>query len=139
MSGWLVVTVSVWSLQGLVVGGLAHGSAIILSSGESSSDELGRCDEALMVDAAAGVFFVCGCETKRSVTDKCLIILMHCFAKQLVKMASVTVSVHQQPIIIRTLMTRILKRHKLSYSCIPIECSLSIITTQVLNKYSTSE
>jgi len=66
MSGWLAATVSTVSPQGLVAACFAHGSAIILSSGASSKDELGRCDDALIADAATGVLFVCGCDTKQS-------------------------------------------------------------------------
>ena len=75
-SGWLVVTASIWSPQGLVATPLAHGSAMTLSRGASSSDEIGACEDALLAAkaevptaAAAAGFFLFGCDTQSTVIN----------------------------------------------------------------------
>ena len=109
------MTESIGSSQRLTAaGGLAgdaHGSAIILSRGASSSDEFCGCDDALVTEAAAAaddVFFLFGCDTQYSpvITVKCLIILMHCLTMHFYYVTSNFINstnnqIHQQVFVIK--------------------------------------
>jgi len=78
------VTVSIGSCHALAAAGLAgdaHGSAIILSRGASSSDELGACDDGTEAADNAAVFFVFGCNVqhRQSLGVKCLAVTINSF------------------------------------------------------------